>query len=366
MRAGDDDHREDAGHTKPETYGEQVRAGVARAALLDRLLREPRVMEELGTLASMAAEARADETLDRTGGPLAWAVSLAQRTTAGKRLALDRMAALAQELGLEWIGPWLPEFLEAAAHFRRTLEAEDLHTCALADPGLAAARDYVRSLEAEPERDPWVAKAPVIRFFGGVLPTTEPTEWATRTPDWIELYASLVEHAAERLDWTSEATGADRLWPFLLHSTFDGDVDLGDDPEVLHGLVGLWANTCHQTIDAHTRPRLPRGRVPDSGGFYRDGRPREGGRDKIRRWVSWYVDKEITHAPFNDILQAAFPNSAAPLERSSEARRHIREAKQLLALELPLDARQPVRLWKLAQAYRPLLELLLPTGGEIS
>jgi hypothetical protein len=31
MRAGDGEHREDAGHARPETYGDQVRAGVARS-----------------------------------------------------------------------------------------------------------------------------------------------------------------------------------------------------------------------------------------------------------------------------------------------------------------------------------------------
>jgi hypothetical protein len=363
MRGGDSEHRADPGHATPETYGDQVRAGVARAALLDRLLRDPRVIAALDDLASIAAETSADETPDRVGDPVAWAVAMAKATIAARILGLDRMRALAQELGLVWLGPWLPEFLAGAEHFRRTLAAEDLHSSALADPRLRVARANVRSWRADAARFLWMRTDPAMRLLAAVLPATEPTDWESRRPDWIELFTILVEHAAERLDWTSEAPGANRLWPILLYSAFVSDVEPGDDPDVLHGLVDVWAARSRATIDAHTRPRPPQGQIPGISGFYADGRLREGGRDKIRRWVGWYVDKEIKGVAFSHILRAAFPSSAAPLERSSEVNRHIREAKRCLALELPLDAGQAVRLWKLAQESRDLLTGLPPRGG---
>jgi hypothetical protein len=366
VRSSTGEQRADAGHAKPETYGDQVRAGVARAALLDRLLRDPRVTAALDDLASIAADASADETPDRVGDPVSWAVARAKGTIAARILGLERMGALAQELGLVWLGPWLPEFLASAENFRRTLAAEDLHSCMLADPRLRTIRANVRSWQAYAAPSSWMPHPPVYRLLAALVPATEPTGWESRTPDWIELFTNLVEHAAERLDWTSEATGANRLWPILLYSAFVSDVEPGDDPDVLHGLIDVWTARSHATIDAHTRPRLPQGQIPGISGFYADGRLREGGRDKIRRWVGWYVDKEVRHVALNDILRAAFPNSAAPLERSSEVNRHIREARRCLALELPLDAGQAVRLWKLAQESRDLLMRLPPRGGEIS
>ncbi len=353
----------DASAAKPETYGEQVKVGVARGALLDRLLRDPRVTAVLDDLGSADAEARSGGILDRPSEILARAFDVAQRERDARRLRVERTAALTRGMGLAWVGPWLPEFLESAAHFRHALKDEDLQRCALADTRLRAARAHVRSWRMETARSPWTRTDSVVRLLAALIPATEPADWESRTPDWVELFTILVEHAAERLDWTSEATGADCLWPYLLHSAFVWDVEPGDDPEVLHGLVGLWAASCRATVDAHTRPRLPRGLVPDSSGSYRDGRLREGRRDKIRRWVGWYVDREIKQVKFNDVLRAAFPNSAAPLERSSEVRRHIGEVKQLLAIEIPLDAGQAVRLWNLAQANRPLLTLLPADGG---
>ncbi|HSW43448.1 MAG TPA: hypothetical protein VLM76_13140 [Patescibacteria group bacterium] len=364
MKDRDGEQRADANRARPETYGDQVRAGVARAAFLERLLREPRVITALDDLASITVETNVDKAVDPSVDPFARALAVAARTIRTRVLERDRMGALAQELGLAPLGRWLPEFLASAARFRRELEDEDLRTCTLVDPRLRVARANVRLWRGDDARPSSEPPAPVLRLLAALVPATEPTDWESRTPDWIELFTILVEHAAERLDWTREATGPDRLWPYQLHSSFVSDVEPGDDPEVLHGLVGLWANGCHTSIDAHTRPRPPRGRVPGSSGFCADGRPREGERDKIRRWVGWYTDREVGHVAHNDILRTAFPNSAAPLERSSEVRRHIREAERCLALELPLDAGQAVRLWKLAQAYRDLLEVLPPRGGE--
>lgn len=357
MTGGLDEHAAGPRDAAPATYGEQVSAGVARAALLDRLLREPQVVAALETLTSDGDGPRIDPSPGEAGGPVAHAIAAAKRTS-------DAPAAtLAEGRGLAGIGSWLPAFLLAAMDFRRALDADDLGRCVLVDPDLREARAYVRSCAAEPETYPWIPRAPVLQLMGGLLPAAEPADWTSRTPDWVELFVILVEHAAERPDWTVDATGTDRLWPFLLLSDFVKDVELGDDPDVLHGLIGLWANACHQTIDAYTRPRLPRGRVPAPSGVYRDGRPREGGREKIRRWVGWYIDKELRRIPFNDILRAAFPSSAAPLERASEVRRHIRKAEYLLGLELPLAPGQPVRLWELAQANRALLALLPPEEG---
>lgn len=358
------ENRADTGHAQPKTYGEQVGAGVARAALLDCLLREPRVTAALDALAAIAGEPSLDVATDRTSALLARAVMAAQQANAVRALRLDRMTLHASELGLTWIGPWLPEFLVAAAIFRGTVEAEDLRNCTLVDARLAPARATVRAWRAEAATSRWIRPDPVMRLLAALLPATEPADWVSRPPDWIELFTILVEHAAVRRDWTREATGADRLWPYLLlRSELVWDVEPGDDPEVLHGLVDLWAARSRATVDADTKSRLPRGLVPGNSGVYKDGRPREGRRDKLRRWVGWYVAREIRQIPLNEILRAAYPNSAAPLERSSEVRRHISDARQLLALDLPLDAGQAARLWKLAEANRDLLELPLSDRG---
>ena len=359
-----------ARYPEPETHGDQVRAGVARATLLNALLREPAVIAALDGLATSEIKPDAlstDRGSDCVAAVLAEALAEAERHRAARLAGRDRMAALTGELGLGWLGPWLPEYLEAALHFRRALAAADLASCFIADPRLRAARAYVRTWYADGLRFPWRGTSPGLRLLAAVLPASEPPEWDERTPDWIQLYTILIEHAAERLDWTVETTGTDRLWPFLLSSAFVADLTPDDDPEVLHGLIGLWAVRSAATIDTYTRPRLPRGRVPGMSVVDPDGRlSAEGGRDKLRRWVSWYVDKEVRHVRFNDLLRTAFETSDDPLGRSSEVNRHIREAKRCLALELPLDAGQALRLWQLGQAFRGLLEQLLPDGGEIS
>ena len=346
----------DASHPTPQTHGEQVKAGVTRAAFLERLLREPPVVSTLDSLAPAATHTVRDAVANPPHEPVAWAVEdLSRRALVSPLVVQDSIAVLIAEYGLEWQGPWLAEFLVAAADFRHALDGEDLRGCTLADPSLAYAREKVRLARHELERHSWMTRGPFDGLLAAILPEEEPPDWATRTPDWIELFALLVEHAAERRGWAREETGHHRLWPFALHASFVSELEPGDDPEVLHGLVGTWAAICDAIIDRHTAARIPRGRVPNHSGFYPDGRPREGGRDKLRRWVNWYVERELRKVAPKDLLPIAFPHSADPQERSSELNRHIREVKRLLALELPLDAGQPVRLWRLLQENRSLL-----------
>jgi hypothetical protein len=343
---------------KPKTQRDLVRAGVARAAFLDGFLRIPRVLSTLGEPGSSADEARPGDPLDEPANRI-----LNSMTVRLARLTL--IVNLTRELDLAWMGSWLPAFLDAAGEFRRELGNVNLGSCTIADPHLRFARACLRSWAREDERgSSRQNRLHTIGLLGAVMPDNEPSDWGDRTPDWIELFTTLIEHAAERPDWASDVAGPDRSWPHLLWPSFVVDTQSVDDPEVLHGLVDLWASTCHGIIEDHTRPRLPRGLVPDNSGLYADGRAREGGRDKIRRWVGWYLDREVRHVALNDILRAAFPDSANRHERSSELKHHIREAKQLLALELPLDAGQPLRLWKLAQQHRSLLEQFYKVAQE--
>src|ERR1035437_3620310 len=146
----------------PETHGDQVRAGVARAGFLDRLLREPPVSAVLDELACAAIKARAEVPTKAPDDPAASAVEdLFRRALATHLAVADPIAALVQELGLEWQGSWLPEFLVAAAEFRRALDGEDLRGCALGEPGLAGAREAVRSWRWEVERHSWMPGDPV-------------------------------------------------------------------------------------------------------------------------------------------------------------------------------------------------------------
>ncbi len=313
----------------------------------------------VSTLADLAptVASTVSEFADRPPEPVALAVEDLSRRALVSRLAVpNAIAVLIAQYGLEWQGPWLAEFLVAAADFRHALEGDDLRGSTLADPSLASSQEIWRFSRHEHERHPWMATGPFDRLLAAILPEEEPPDWATRVPDWIELFAILVEHAAERRDWTRQETGYNRLWPFTLNAGFVWKLEPGDDPAVLHGLVGAWAAICDAMIDRHTAVQLPRGRIPNHNGFYPDGRPREGGRDKLGRWVSWYVEKELHHCQPKDLLPIAFPHSADPQERSSELNRRIREVKRLLALELPLDAGQPLRLWRLLQENRSLLE----------
>jgi hypothetical protein len=347
----------------PQTHGERVKAGVARAAFLERLLREPLVVSTLDGLAPAAARTVGDVVANPPAEPIAWATEDLSRRALISGLAIpDAITALIAKYRLEWQGPWLPEFLVAAADFHHALESEDLRRCTLADPTLANARGSVRFSRHELARHPWMAKSPFDGLLAAILPEEEPLAWASRAPDWIELFALLVDHAVDRREWTRQETGYDRLWPFTLYGHFVWELEPGDDPAVLHALVDAWAAISNFTIDKHTAAPLPRGRIPDHSGFYPDGRVREGGRDKLRRWVSWYVEKELHKVAPKDLLPIAFPHSDDPHERSSELNRRIREVKRLLALELSLDAGQPVRLWRLLQEYRCLLESRPPGG----
>jgi hypothetical protein len=152
MRSDAGEDRTDAGRAAPRTHGEQVRAGVARAALLDALLHEPRVISAFDAMPSIASPAPADEPPDRADDLVATAFAAAQRAVAADIVSIDRMTVLTLALGLTELGPWLPTFLAAAANFRRTLETEDLSRCVLVDSGMRAARAFVRSTRAEAER----------------------------------------------------------------------------------------------------------------------------------------------------------------------------------------------------------------------
>jgi hypothetical protein len=360
MDVGNDVDRVDLGDSadvEQATYGRRVRVGVARAEFLDQLLRDPRMTSVVDALTSVAS---ADAVVRKSyggGDVIAFVSEQAQGRLEGRARGLEAMTAIAQKLGITWMGPWLVEFLVAAVDFRVALAELDLGACTLTDPSLARARAYIRSWTAWPDpRSSSPTRPPALRHLAALIPEVEPTAWLARPPDWIELSAMLVEHASERLDWTEDPTPAGRWWLYELLSSFVMDLEPGDDPEVLHGLVGLWANSCHGLIDKHTQTRLPRGQVPDHSGFYADGQAREGRRDKTRRWVGWYLDREVRGVALNDILRAAFAYSHAPLARSTELNRCIREAKSLLTHELPLDAGQPLRLWNLAQEDRSLLE----------
>lgn len=349
----------DPAYIEKPSHGRLVRAGVARAEFLSQILRDPRMTAVVDSLTAMANASAPVTVGDSYEDVIAFACERGRRADAFRARTVEQMTKAGQELGIDWIGPWLVEFLAAAVDFRLAVAALDLSACTLTDPSLARARACVRSLSARP--DPWSSKlhkAPAISILAGLVPEVEPSAWQTRSPDWIEVFAILVEHACERVDWTDNPSPTARWWQLDLRSEFVTDLEPGDDPEVLHGLVSLWAESCHQLIDKHTETRLPRGQVPDHSGFYADGRVRQGTCDKIRRRVGWYLDREVRGVALNDILRAAFAESDAPLERSSELNRRILDAKSLLAQELPLHPGQPLRLWKLAQEYRDLLELV--------
>jgi hypothetical protein len=317
----------DAANTEKPTQGQRVRVGVARASFLDQLLRDQTIAEVLDDLVALDPKIEVAESGDILKDALARASAQVQLTDALRRSAVDRMSLIAAELQITWMGPWLVEFLVAAADFRRALKDLDLGACTLTDPSLSKARAYVRSFNAIP--DPWSSerrRPPAIGLLASVIPDAEPVTWAATAPDWIELFAALVEHATERIDWTDDPRPQARLWLFGLSGPFVMHLQPGDDPEVLHGLVHLWAHSCHGLIDEHTETRIPRGQIPNRNGSYRDGRPREGGREKIRRWVGWYLDHEIRGIALNAILRASFPESPSALERSSELTRHIRTA----------------------------------------
>lgn len=368
VTASDPERRSEECRAEPETHGERVRLGVARAAFMRRLLHEPRVVAALDDLRSTALDIPHDPTdlsVDQAIRAGEAAQAILTLIDVIRTRNVGRMAFLVQELGLIELGPWLPEYLAAAADFSRELSTEDLGLCTIADPRLRSARACLRSWHtragghsSEPDRSP-------TALLAAAIPANEPADWESRTPDWIELFAMLIEHTAQRPQWTRPAPGIERVWLFQLWPSFASRADPGDDPAVLHGLVALWANTCHGLIEEHTQPSLPPGLVPGESSFDTAGNlVSEGGRDKIRRWVGWYVDREIGHRSLSDILVAAFPDSVDRKQRSSEVKHRIREAAHLLAVELPLDASQPLRLWRLAQEHRDLLEQLLIVSKE--
>jgi hypothetical protein len=276
-----------------------------------------------------------------------------------------RVTALTRELGLVGLGPWLPGFLRAAAEFRDELANEDLRSSTIVDPHLMRARACLHSWYVQPRDGSAKVNTSPTGLLSAAIPVAVPSDWSSRTPDWIELFSLLVEHAAERQDWTLPASATERGWLYGLFTDFVIDAKPSDDPAVLHGLVSLWANTCHSIIEAHTRDRLPEGQIPGESVYDGEGNlKQEGGRDKIRRWVGWYVDREVRHSSLSDILGAAFPDSHDRRQRSTEVKGHIRQARELLESELPLDAGQPLRLWRLAQEHRSLLEEVLRVSQE--
>jgi len=346
----------EASRAEAETHGDWVRVGVARAELLNRLLRDARVIAAFADLPEIAPEPGPEE-IDGAAITRLIIAAIIERSC--------RLTALTRELGLVGLGLWLPEFLEAAAKFRDELANEDLRSSTIADPHLMRARACLHSWYVQPRDGSAKVNTSPTGLLSAAIPAAVPSDWSSRTPDWIELFALLVEHAAERPDWTLQATGTERTWPFLLWGDFVLDAKPTDDPRVLHGLVSLWANTCHGIIEAHTRPRPPAGQIPGESVYDAEGNLlSEGGRDKIRRWVGWYVDREVRRVTLGHILGAAFPDCQDRRQRSSEVKRHIRQARELLEVELPLDAGQPLRLWRLAQEHRSLLEQLLKISQE--
>jgi hypothetical protein len=338
---------------EPTTRGELVRAGVARAALLERLLRLPLVLE---TLDDLPDEPDLSDESDMSANLVEHALRRALLQDYARETRIQHLAAFTQSIRLGSFGPWLPEFLEAAWAFRRVVHDQDIGASALVDPSLAEARMAVRSWRESAERTPGMRYGFAMRLLAALVPRTDLSHRDGSPPDWARVFSALVEQACDRVGWTREATGSDKVWPLTLYGSFSNQVECGDDPEVVHALVDRWAATCHAIIEDHTRPSLPRGHIPDNGWPNSRYEMREGLRDKIRRWVGWYVDKEICEVPRIEILRIAFPQAEAPSERGSELNRHIREAKRLLALSLPLDPDQPLRLWRLLEMARPWLE----------
>jgi hypothetical protein len=339
---------------EPTTRGELAKAGVARAALLDHLLRLPLVLEALEDLPT---DPDLPDELDVAADPIEQAFRRVRLQNAARETRIERLAALTQSMRLGSSGPWLPEFLEAAWAFRRVVQDQDIPSSALVDPSLAQARMAVRSWRERAEHSPWMRNDFAIRLLAKLVPREDLSPRDSSPSDWAPVFAALVELACDRANWTQDPTGSDRAWPFALRASFVYDLECGDDPEVVHALVDQWAAICHTIIDRHTRPPLPRGHIPDNGWTDSLGATREGIRDKVRRWVGWYVDKEVRQIPRREVLRMAFPQAENPDERGSELNRHIREAKRLLALSLPLDPGQPIRLWRLLEAARHWLEL---------
>jgi len=338
---------------EPTTRGELAKAGVARAALLDRLLRLPLVLEALDGL---PADPEAPDEPEMTANLAGQALRRALLEKAARDTRIERLAPFTHGIRLGSSGPWLPEFLEAAWAFRRVVQDQDIATSALVDSRLAEGRMAVRSWRERAERAPGMRYDSSMRLLAGLVPRADVSNRDGSPPDWAQVFSALVEQACDRASWTREVTGIGRVWPLSLYGSFANQVECGDDPEVVHALVDLWAARCHAIIDDHTRPPLLRGHMPDNGWPNSRYEMREGLRDKVRRWVSWYVDKEIREVPRKEILRSAFPQAEAPSERGSELNRHVREAKRLLALSLPLDPDQPIRLWRLLEMARPWLE----------